>query len=159
MLFAVAVSAAFVNGLVAQSPASGAPDSLDKEQLQAIDSFVTAEMGKEHVPGLALGIYNRGQIVLAKGYGETNAELSVPVKPETIFQSGSMGKQFVSAAIMMLVEDGRVSLDDSVTKYFPDAPATWRPILVKNLLSHTSGLSEYESDERTGPNGPFYLRL
>jgi CubicO group peptidase (beta-lactamase class C family) len=76
-----------------------------------------------------------------------------------MFQSGSVGKQFVSAAVMMLVEEGRISLDDSVTKYFPEAPATWKPILIKNLLSHTSGLSEYESDDRTGPKGPFYLRL
>ena len=87
--------------------------------------------------------------MLAKGYGLANVELSVPVKAETIFQSGSVGKQFVSAAVMMLVEEGKVSLDDSITKYFPDAPESWKPILVKNLLSHTSGLSEYESPDRT----------
>ena len=60
---------------------------------------------------------------------------------------------------MMLVEEGKLSLDDGITRYFPDAPATWKPILIKNLLSHTSGLAEYESEERTGPKGPFYLRL
>jgi CubicO group peptidase (beta-lactamase class C family) len=60
---------------------------------------------------------------------------------------------------MMLVKEGKISLDDSITKYFPDPPAAWKPILIKNLLSHTSGLSEYESPDRTGPNGPFYLRL
>jgi CubicO group peptidase (beta-lactamase class C family) len=74
-------------------------------------------------------------------------------------QSGSVGKQFVSAAIMMLVEESKLSLDDSITRYFPDAPAAWKSILIKNLLSHTSGLSEYESGDRAGPNGPFYLRL
>jgi Beta-lactamase len=74
-------------------------------------------------------------------------------------QSGSVGKQFVSAAIMMLAEENKLSLDDSITRYFPDAPATWKPMLIKNLLSHTSGLSEYESGGRVGPNGPFYLRL
>jgi CubicO group peptidase (beta-lactamase class C family) len=83
----------------------------------------------------------------------------VPVKPETLMQAGSIGKQFVSAAVMMLVEEGKMSLDDSLAKYFPDAPAAWKPILIKNLLSHTSGLSEYESDERWGPDGPFYFRL
>jgi len=117
------------------------------------------QMANQKIPGLAVGIYSRGQILLAKGYGHANVELDVAVKPETIFQSGSVGKQFVSAAIMMLVEEDKVSLDDSVTKYFPDAPAAWKPILVKNLLSHTSGLSEYESEERTGPKGSFYLRL
>jgi CubicO group peptidase (beta-lactamase class C family) len=81
------------------------------------------------------------------------------VKPQTIFESGSVGKQFTAAAIMMLVEEGRVSLDDSIVKYFPDAPASWKPIQVRNLLSHTSGLSEYATSELTGPGGPFYLRL
>ena len=159
VLLAAAVAVALGRAGLAQNAGSEATGPLDGERLQAIDAFVASEMVKEHVPGLELGIYNRGQILLAKGYGEANIELGVPVKPETVFQSGSMGKQFVSAAIMMLVEEGRVSLDDSITKYFPDAPAAWKPILIKNLLSHTSGLAEYESDERTGPSGPFYLRL
>ena len=141
----------------AQGPSPLPP--LNAEQKQSIDSFVASELARQRIPGLALGIYSRGTILLAKGYGLSNIELNVPVKPETIFQSGSVGKQFVSAAIMMLVEEGKLSLDDSITKFFPDAPASWKPILIKNLLSHTSGLSEYESDDRTGPNGPFYLRL
>ncbi len=129
------------------------------EQITAIDHFVQSEMKRRQTPGVALGIYSRGKILLAKGYGMSDVELSVPVKPETVFQSGSVGKQFVSAAIMMLVEDGKLSLDDCITKYFPNAPASWKPILIKNLLSHTSGLAEYESPDRTGPKGPFYLRL
>lgn len=116
-------------------------------------------MARQRIPGLELGIYSRGRILLAKGYGLADVELNVPVTPKTLMQSGSVGKQFVSAAIMILVEEHKLSLDDSVTKYFPDAPARWKPILIKNLLSHTSGLSEYESGDRTGPNGPFYLRL
>lgn len=139
------------------SPQTRAP--LTDAQLASIDSFVTTEMARTHVPGAAVGVYSRGDVLLAKGYGFANVEGSVPVKPETLFQSGSVGKQFVSAAIMMLVEEGRISLDDSITKYFPGAPASWKPIRVKNLLSHTSGLAEYESPERTGPKGPFYLRL
>ena len=132
---------------------------LKTEELAAIDSFVTAEMGRERIPGLAVGIYSRGQILLAKGYGLANVELNVPAKAETIFQSGSVGKQFTSAAIMMLVEEGKIGLDDSIVKYFPNAPESWKPILVKNLLSHTSGLAEYETAERSGAKGPFYLRL
>jgi CubicO group peptidase (beta-lactamase class C family) len=144
---------------VAASPVASPRPPLTADQIASIDRFVAAEMSATHMPGAAVGIYSRGDILLAKGYGLANVELNVPVQPQTIFQSGSVGKQFVSAAIMMLVEQGRVSLDDSITKYFPDAPASWKPILVKNLLSHTSGLAEYETDERTGPNGPFYLRL
>jgi CubicO group peptidase (beta-lactamase class C family) len=155
-LFALAVMAAALSA--APSDAAGPHPALTASQRASIDAFVTAEMKRERVPGVAVGVYSRGTVLLAKGYGLANVELSVPVKPETLFQSGSVGKQFVSTAVMMLVEDGKLSLDDSITKYFPDAPATWKPILIKNLLSHTSGLSEYETPDRMKAGGPFYLR-
>jgi CubicO group peptidase (beta-lactamase class C family) len=124
-----------------------------------IDRFVAHEMARQHIPGVAIGIYRNGKIALAKGYGLSNVELRVPVKPETIFQSGSVGKQFTSAAIMMLVEEGKIGLDDSLPKYFPEAPAAWRGITIRELLSHTSGLSEYASDSLTKPGGPLDIRL
>jgi CubicO group peptidase (beta-lactamase class C family) len=158
LLFAVAFAHTAVS-LAQEAIASLPRPPLSPEHLKSIDSFIGTEMAGEEIPGLAVGIFSRGHILLAKGYGQANLELGVPVKPETIFQSGSLGKQFAAAAIMMLVEEGKVSLDDSITKYFPDAPAAWKPILVKNLLSHTSGLAEYGSHDRTGPDGPFYLRL
>jgi CubicO group peptidase (beta-lactamase class C family) len=147
--------------LAAGAPASSSRQrqSLTVAQINSIGAFVTTEMARTHVPGVAVGIYSRGKILLEKGYGLSNVELEVPVKPQTMFQSGSVGKQFVAAAIMMLVERHRISLDDSIAKYFPGAPATWRPIRIENLLSHTSGLAEYETDALTGPRGPFYLRL
>jgi CubicO group peptidase (beta-lactamase class C family) len=154
-----AVSLAYATLSFAQNSSASPTPPLDPQRLKSIDSFIATQMANQRIPGLAVGIYSRGQILLAKGYGQANVELDVAVKPETIFQSSSVGKQFVSAAIMMLVEEGKVSLDDSVTKYLSDAPATWKPILIKNLLSHTSGLSEYETEDRTGPKGPFYMRL
>jgi CubicO group peptidase (beta-lactamase class C family) len=158
VLTLTATTVALACGALAQSNvAQLAP--LTPEQIQSIDTFVSGELTRQHIPGLQIGIYSRGRVLLAKGYGLANVELDVPVKPETIFQSGSTGKQFVSCAIMMLVEEGKISIDDSIAKYFPEAPATWKPILIKNLLSHTSGLSEYESGDRAGPKGPFYLRL
>jgi CubicO group peptidase (beta-lactamase class C family) len=155
----MAVSVIHATGSFAQSAAPAPAAPLNSQQLQLIDTFVTNEMARQKIPGLAVGIYSRARILLAKGYGQANIELSVPVKPETIFQSGSVGKQFVSAAIMMLVQEGKLSLDDSITKYFSNAPVAWKSILIANLLSHTSGLSEYESEDRIGPKGPFYLRL
>jgi len=125
---------------------------------RSVDEYVQSELTRQHIPGIALGIYRDGKIVTAKGYGLANVELNVPVKAETVFQSGSIGKQFAATAVMMLVEEGKIKLDDSVTKYFPDAPATWQNIKVGNLLSHTSGLSEYESDEMTKPGGPVNMR-
>ena len=111
-----------------------------------IDRYVQAEMEAEHIPGVSLAVMQKGEIVFAKGYGFANLEHQVPVKPETIFQSGSMGKQFTATAIMMLVEEGKLSLDDKITKFFPDAPDTWRNITVRHLLTHTSGLGDYPND-------------
>ena len=125
---------------------------------RSVDGYVQSELSRQHIPGIALGVYRDGKVVMAKGYGFANVELSVPVKAETIFQSGSIGKQFAATAVMMLVEEGKMNLDDSITKYFPDAPVTWQKIKVRNLLSHTSGLSEYESDEKTKPGGPVNMR-
>ena len=116
-----------------------------------VDRFVAQEMARQHVPGVAVGIYQNGKIVLVKGYGLSNVELNVPVKPATIFQSGSVGKQFTSAAIMMLVEEGKIGLDDSLPKYFPGAPATWRGITIRELLSHTSGLSNTRRTRSRSP--------
>jgi CubicO group peptidase (beta-lactamase class C family) len=161
-LIAIALCAAAASlamqGLRAQ-PGAITNHPLNASQIASIDDFVGSELKRQKIPGLALGVYERGRIVLAKGYGLANVELSVPVRPETVFQSGSTGKQFVSVAIMMLAEERKLSLDDSIARYFPDSPVTWKPIRIRNLLSHTSGLSEYESDERTGPKGEFYLRL
>jgi CubicO group peptidase (beta-lactamase class C family) len=123
-----------------------------------VDEYVQSELSGQHIPGIALGVYRDGKIVTAKGYGLGNVELNVPVKAETVFQSGSIGKQFAATAMMMLVEEGKIDLDDSITKYFPGAPAAWQKIKVRDLLSHTSGIADYTSEERTKPGGPVNMR-
>ena len=109
----------------------------------SVDEYVRSEMQRQHIPGLALLVSRNGKIVQAQGYGLSNVELQVPVKPETIFQSGSMGKQFTATAIMMLVEDGKIALDDPISKYFPGAPASWSEVTIRELLSHTAGFTDY----------------
>lgn len=111
-----------------------------------IDEFIKAEMQKQKIPGVSLAVIRDGQIVYAKGYGYANVEHQVPVKPETIFQSGSVGKQFTAMAIMLLVEEGKIGLDDKISKYFTDAPAEWNNITVRHLLTHTSGMTDYPKD-------------
>ena len=108
-----------------------------------VDSLVLAEMQKQNVPGISVVVLRDGKIDHINGYGLANIEHKVPVKPETIFQSGSVGKQFTAFAIMLLVEDGKIRLDDRLTKFFPDAPGSWDSITVKNLLTHTAGFGEY----------------
>ena len=111
-----------------------------------VDDYIRAEMKTQQIPGLSLAVIKNGEIVLARGYGLANVEHQVPVKPETIFQSGSMGKQFTATAVMMLVEDGKLSLDDKITKYFTDGPESWNKITVRHLLTHTSGMTDYPDD-------------
>jgi len=112
-------------------------------QADVVDNYVRAEMTKQRIPGLALLVSRRGQVIRAQGYGLANVELQVPVKPETIFQSGSVGKQFTATAVMMLVEEGKIGLGDPLTKYFPDAPPSWKKVTIRELLSHTAGFTDY----------------
>ena len=112
----------------------------------AVMDYVKAEMQRQHIPGLSLLVVRNGKIIRAEGFGLANVELQVPVKPETIFQSGSVGKQFTATAVMMLVEEGKIGLDDPLTKYFPDAPTTWKDVTVRELLSHTAGFGDYPKD-------------
>jgi CubicO group peptidase (beta-lactamase class C family) len=122
-----------------------------------IDDIVRAEMQRQHVPGLSLAIVRNGKIVKEKGYGVANVEHDVPVSTQTVFQSGSVGKQFVAALVMLLVQDGKLDLDKSLSTYLPGTPATWGRITIRHLLNHTSGLPggddaidlqrEYSEDE------------
>ena len=110
-----------------------------------VDDFVQQHMQKRQTPGLALLVVKDGQTVKSQGYGMANLEHQVPVKPETIFQSGSVGKQFTATAVMMLVEEGKLSLEDPVSKHLP-APESWKGITIRHLLTHTSGLGDYPAD-------------
>ena len=111
-----------------------------------VDEFMREEMLKQRIPGVSLLVNKDGKTVLAKGYGLANVEHQVPVKPETVFQSGSVGKQFTATAVMMLVEEGKIGLDEKIGKYLTNVPASWANIKVRHLLTHTSGLGDYPSD-------------
>ncbi|MGD0759307.1 MAG: serine hydrolase domain-containing protein [Candidatus Sulfotelmatobacter sp.] len=134
ILFSLVASTFFPTPTNAQN-SSATPDS--------VGDYVRSEMKKQQIPGLSLLVSKGGQIVRAEGFGLANVELQVPVKSETVFQSGSVGKQFTATAVMMLVEEGKVALDDPLTKYFPDAPAAWKEVTVRQLLSHTAGFTDY----------------
>ncbi len=114
-------------------------------QTDSTDIIVRQMMEKQKIVGLSLAVIKNGQAVVNKGYGLANAELNVPVNSETVIRLGSVSKQFFTTAIFKLMEEGKLSIDDPVHKFFPDAPETWRPITIKNLMSHTSGL------QREGP--------
>jgi CubicO group peptidase (beta-lactamase class C family) len=111
-----------------------------------VDSLVRAEMARQALVGLSLAVIHRGRVVLERGWGFANLEHRVPATPETVYQSGSVGKQFTAAAIMLLAQEGRLGLDDPVTRFFPDAPDQWRGVTIRHLLTHTAGAGDYPDD-------------
>ena len=106
-------------------------------------STANPEPISQRIPGVAVAIVQKGKVVKSQGYGYANVEHAVPVTAETMFQSGSVCKQFTSALVMMLVEDGQVALDASVRDYLTDAPESWQAIKIRHLLTHTSGIPDY----------------
>jgi N-acyl-D-aspartate/D-glutamate deacylase/CubicO group peptidase (beta-lactamase class C family) len=113
------------------------------QQPDSIDSIVREQMAAERIPGLAVAVIRGGDVVKAQGYGLANVEHDVPVTAETMFQSGSLGKQFTAAAVMLQVEHGKLSLADRLSKFFPGGPAAWTEVTVRHLLTHTSGIPDY----------------
>jgi len=109
-------------------------------QTDSTDLIVQKMMKEQKIVGLSLAVIKNGKPLVNKGYGLANAEHNVPVTAETVIRLGSVSKQFFTTAILKLQEEGKLSIEDSVHTFFPDAPETWRPILVKHLMSHTSGL-------------------
>jgi CubicO group peptidase (beta-lactamase class C family) len=106
----------------------------------AVDTYLRAEMANQRLPGLAVAVLRDGKPVSVRTLGVANIELKVPVTRDTVFKIGSVSKQFIATGIMLLVRDGKVRLDDPLAKYFDDAPEAWKPITLRQLLSHTSGL-------------------
>lgn len=110
----------------------------------AVDDYVQSYRESHNIPGISIAVTRDGQLVKAAGYGFASIELDAPAKPETIYQSGSVGKQFTAVAILLLAEEGKLRLEDSITKFFPGAPKWWKAITVRQLLTNTSGLKDWE---------------
>jgi CubicO group peptidase (beta-lactamase class C family) len=104
---------------------------------------VFARFERPGSPGCALGVYRDGRLVYARGYGRAHLELDVPITPATVFDLGSTSKQFTAMSILLLAKDGALSLDDDVRRFLPELPAYGRPITIRHLLHHTSGLRDY----------------
>src|SRR5213082_2537672 len=110
---------------------------------ERVDALVQGELARQRIPGVELGVYRDGKLTKAQGYGVANVEWNAAVTPDTIFQSGSVGKQFTATAVMMLVEVGKVGLDDPISKYLRNGPPVWDRVTIRQLLSHTAGFTDY----------------
>jgi CubicO group peptidase (beta-lactamase class C family) len=109
-------------------------------QSKRIDQLVRNEIDELHIPGMAVAVVEDGKILHAATYGVANIEWNEPVSMNTAFQIASVTKLFTSTLVMKYIQDGKIALDDPVTKYLTDAPASWKDIRVKHLLSHQSGI-------------------
>jgi len=122
---------------LAQLPAS--------EELGNRVDAVAKQMLSRHTAGVSVAVARDGRVILARGYGMANVEHSVAVTPETVFHIASISKNILSAVVLQLVDEGKLRLDDDVTKYVPEAPTQGRHVTVRQLLNHTSGIYSFTS--------------
>lgn len=141
-LLSLALAAVFAAPLALAQPPS------DSELALKVDAVVAKTLAEPGAAGLSVAVARADKVILAKGYGMADVELSVPAGADSIFRIGSVTKQFTAAAVMRLVEAGKISLDAPVQTYVPDFPVKEWPVTVRHLLTHTSGIWSYTDDEK-----------
>ena len=109
-------------------------------QADPVDAFIKAEMKRQNIPGLSLAVVKDGKIIKAEGYGLANKKRQITATPDTVYKIASVSKQFIATGIMLLVQEGRLGLDDPISKYLKGTPPSWKEITIRHLLAHTSGL-------------------
>jgi len=115
-----------------------------------IDDWVKSEMQVRHVPAISIAVVKNGVLVKAEAYGVSDLEHNIPAQPNTVFKIGSTSKQFLAAGVMILVQDGKIAVDEKLGKYLDGIPERWNAITIRHLLTHTSGLA------REGPGFDSY---
>ena len=110
-----------------------------------VDAYVRSFIKERNIPGLSLAVVRDGKLIKAAGYGVANLELNAPATPATVYEIGSITKQFTAQAIMLLVESRQLDLDDALGKYLDDLPHGWQALTLRQLLTHTSGLKDWEA--------------
>ena len=134
-----------------------------QDKSAAVDAFLKGEMAKRKIPGLAVAVVRGGKLEKVAQYGSANLELAVPVTDQTLFQINSTTKSFASVAVLMLAEAGKFTLDAPIGDHLDSLPPAWRPVTIRQLLNHTSGLPDIVDNPMTGTmlarNVPDALRL
>ena len=106
----------------------------------AVDQYMQGQLVAQRIPGATVVVVKEDQVIYARGYGYANLENALPVKAEDRFEIGSITKSFAATAIMLLVEEGKMSLDDKLEKYIDGSPAQWSGITIRQVLNHTAGI-------------------
>jgi CubicO group peptidase (beta-lactamase class C family) len=125
---------------------SAQPPQVTRDIKKKIDNYIISEMKAEQIPGLSYAIVSNGKIIDSGAYGYANVELKARVTSHTLFNIGSIGKTFTANAIMLLQKDGKLSINDPISKYLDSLPESWSNITVGHLLTHTSGIKDYAHD-------------
>ena len=136
ILFSLPLHHAYTNGPAFSSEQAKAEAFAPSE----IDAYVQRRMQRDHLPGVSVAILREGKVIHCKGYGMANVELLSAATENSVYQIASLTKPFTATAIMLLIEDGKLSLDVHVRKYLPDLPTSWENVTVRQLLGHTSGI-------------------
>ena len=143
---AVTVAVAFLGAAVVVSLGAAATGPQQSERQPSPEEQVDAIFAaydNTRSPGCAVGVIRDGEFILRRGYGMANLEHGIPLSSESVFRIGSTSKQFTAAAILLLVEEGRVSLDGDVREYIPELHDFGTPVTIRHLLHHTSGYRDY----------------
>jgi len=112
--------------------------------MKVVETYLQSEMTRQHIPGLSIAVARDGELILARGYGFANIERTVSATEHTVYMLASITKSFTAVGIMMLVEEDRLALDDPISKHLAESPKVWQNITIRHLLTHTSGLENWE---------------
>ena len=137
--------------------ASVAPESAaegKEPQIAAIFDGVSTDKS----PGLSVLVKKDGKVIFKRAYGLRRLKTGARIRTTTNFRLASVTKQFTAMAVMMLVEEGKIGLDEQVSKYIPESPAIWKDVTIRNLLTHTSGIADYGGEEDLMEKGVINFR-
>ena len=147
-------AALLASALVTTSSAAAAQSNV--ALVRYVDSVANAAIAGKRTAGVSVAVVKNGRTIVSKGYGYADLENDVPATSETVYRIGSVTKQFTSAAIMRLMEQGKLSLDDTLQKFLPNVPAQGNRVTIRHLLNHTSGIKNYTS---LGPKWSRVMRI
>jgi CubicO group peptidase (beta-lactamase class C family) len=135
------ILALLLTGAAQIAPLHAQPARSTASARDTVDRFVSAAMERMHVPGASLAVVRGGKVIKVEGYGVADVEQNIAVTPQTVFKIGSVSKQFLATGIMLLAQDGLLTVDDPVVKHVAGAPDSWQGITLRHFLTHTSGVT------------------
>ncbi|WP_417450278.1 serine hydrolase domain-containing protein [Kordiimonas sp.] len=142
--FSRVVTAILVSGVFSLSVGAADYEMPDAQAIKTLHVDFEDKLKELNIPGGLIAVYQDGKILHIKPFGLANVELDVPVTEDSVFEIGSISKQFTAAAVMMLAEEGKLALDDPIGKYLPGLPGEWMPATIRQLMLHQSGIPDYE---------------